>query len=81
MSDVDRLASELHLAKLCEVLETARDKMHADRSEENITAYKAACDDVAQARSAHREIYRAQVGPGDAAPEVGTVNSKAGVKL
>jgi len=81
MGDVDRLTSELALAQLCEVLETAREKMHADRSETNIAAYKAACTEVQQARSAFRENWRVQVGPGDAAPEVGTVNAKAGVKL
>jgi hypothetical protein len=80
MSDVDRLSSELELAKLCEVLEDARDAMHADRSDAKaMAAYNAASDAVASARSTHRENYRVSVGPGDAAPEVDTVNSKAGV--
>lgn len=80
MSDVDRLESELEIAKLAETLENARDAMHADRSAETLAAYKAACNDVAAARSSFRSTYRVEAGPGDAAPAVDTINVTAGVK-
>lgn len=81
MSDIDRLTAELELANACEVLEAARGAMHADRSDENIAAYRAACEEVFGLRRAFRETYQAQPGPGDAAPAVDTIQTKAGVKL
>lgn len=79
MSDVKRIKSELALAELAETLEQARDAMHANSNEKTLAAYRAASDEMAAARSSHREKYSTQVGPGDAAPEVDTINVTSGV--
>jgi hypothetical protein len=82
MSDAtDRLRAELELAEACEVLEEAREALHADRNEETIADYKAACDTVAPMRAAFREKWEARVGPGDAAPHVETVAVTSEAKL
>lgn len=81
MSDVDRLKAELKLAELSEKLEEAREAMFEDNNEETLAAYKSASKKVADARSAFRQEYRVEVGPGDAAPEVDTVNSTAAASL
>jgi hypothetical protein len=77
MSKVDRLEAELKLAKLIETLEEAREAMHAGRTPEKIATYQKAADKVATARSAFRERFEVQTGPGDAAPKPSTVSVKA----
>jgi len=78
---VQRLEAELKLAKASERLEAARESMHADRNEETIRAYKKECDTVASIRQEFRSKYQAQVGPGDAAPQVGTIAVKTETRL
>ena len=80
MSETERLEAELELSKLTDALETAREAMHADRSNAKaLQAYKDASTAVANARTAFRERFRVELGPGDAAPIVDTVNVETGV--
>ena len=79
MSDVERLTAELELAKACELLEAARETMHADRSPKNIASYQEEANKVAGVRSSFRQRYAVVVGPGDAAPMADTVAVTAGM--
>lgn len=81
MSDVARLTDELALAKLGEVLERARAKMHAHRTPKNINAFKAASSKFAAKRTAFRLKYPPpEPAEGDAAATPETVGAKAGVR-
>lgn len=71
-SEVEKLSDQLELAKACEVLEKARNTMHANRNEENIAEYKAQSQIVSDIRVAFREKYPPPVpeeGDGVATPE------------
>jgi len=82
MSDVARLRAELALAELAEVLEAAREAVHADKTPANIEAYRAASAAAAAARSEFRTNFAAPVPKeGDAVAKPGTVAAEAEAKV
>lgn len=77
VDEVQKLQDQLVVAKACARLEEARDTMHADRSEENIEAYKVESEKVQKARTAFREKYPPpkMVAEGDGVATPATVES------
>jgi hypothetical protein len=57
VTEVERLRDELELAEAAEELEAAREKMHADRTEKTVAAYKAESEKVAALRQAFRTNF------------------------
>lgn len=57
VDELQKSRDQLEVAEACAVLEEARDKMHADRSEKNIAAYKEESNKVSALRVAFREKY------------------------
>jgi hypothetical protein len=81
-TDVERLRAELELAEACEVLEKAREAMHAKKTPAKIKKFKAESVKVAELRQAFRIKYpTGPVAEGDAVAGVDTISSTAGVNL
>lgn len=78
--DVERLRAELELAEAVEKLESAREKLHANRTDKTIAAYKAESETVSLLRQAYRTNFpqTAQSGTdGVATPDPVRISGKA----